>query len=203
MTLNDKAELGKILLGTASIYNYQLNDIGIELYTNALEQYDLESIKMAINAHVRESQFFPRPADLIKLIEGGGVEDKAQLVWQSLIKCLEDHAYWGTVEFPVEIADAIDTVFGGWGKLSELTFEELKWRQKHFTDYARIVLRRGLSGEMKLLYGQHDLGNAKEGHKEKQPIAKFLSYCPPHLQIVGKQRKAIDAKVKELVENIG
>lgn len=193
MTDKDREKFANILAATAEIYGEQLSELRGELFFNALKDYPIETIRDAFNIHVRQSVFFPKPADIIRIVENGTAEERARLIWGALIKCLENHAYWDSVEFPEEVGELIDQLFGGWIKLSELTYEGLKWAEKRFVEHLRMRLERGLSGKTKVLYGQHDIDNQRLGFSERQKPAKFSAYCP-QLVLLKSKEKALGGK---------
>jgi hypothetical protein len=62
------------LAGTAEIYAKSLSKALSELYWELLKPYSLRALEIALRAHLLNpegGQFFPKPADLIRHLEGG------------------------------------------------------------------------------------------------------------------------------------
>lgn len=74
----DYAEFSALLLTTMSVYGKQVTGDLVRLYFNALQALDLAAVKDALNRHVQDpegGQFPPKPADLIKQVQGVKADD--------------------------------------------------------------------------------------------------------------------------------
>ena len=61
----------------------------LELYFGLLLPYDITDVARAISNHLRESAFMPRPADIIKAIDGTP-EERSSFAWSKVVKTLSD-----------------------------------------------------------------------------------------------------------------
>jgi hypothetical protein len=86
-----------------------LSPRGKALYFKALEQYSLETVSMAMTAHIRDAQrgkFQPAPADLIAKIEGSAPGDGrpgVEEAWALALLATDEHE---TVVWTEEMRDA-------------------------------------------------------------------------------------------------
>lgn len=177
MNDSDRGEFLKYLLGLKMAHRERepLSEMEIEFYWQALKPYPLESVKEAFNDAARGLKFFPKIAELIELVEGGSGDDKARMAWVALMKCVGRHGYWDSVEFPEELADIIEGLFGGWQKLSELTWEDLKYREREFVSMYKARCGKRFSGNTRVLTGQIDQSNISRGfQKDITGPVKFL-----------------------------
>ena len=72
MNNNDKANF-QILINSLSVMYGQKEKPAtmlISMMFNALAGYSLEQVTLAANKHVAKSKFFPRPADLVEILDG-------------------------------------------------------------------------------------------------------------------------------------
>lgn len=71
------AELSEILDGLSDYYQKpKLAEMGVKIYAMGLENYPMEAIKVAIRAHINDpkaGQYYPKSADIVRQIEGGGI----------------------------------------------------------------------------------------------------------------------------------
>lgn len=124
-----------LMVQVAEIYGEKLSEIKIQLYFELLKEYPYEIIEGAFVSHTKLSKFFPKPADIIELIEGSP-EDKSLQAWLFLVDLIERYGYYYTiiVNDPVFVATVED--LGGWmhicstWKKSELVFREKEFREK-------------------------------------------------------------------------
>ena len=163
MTERDFEEFAKLLGAVAEVYNEPLSPVRIRLYFDALREYSLEEVRRAFKELVRTSDFFPRPAAVVRTIEGEG--ESGQLIWLALLRMLEGHGYWDSVKLPKEIAQLIRMRFGGWIEFSQLTRQELRRLEREMVPLLDRVARK-LSGETEVLHGQHDLNNIRNGYTD-------------------------------------
>tara|TARA_R110002020_G_scaffold472593_1_gene700889 strand:+ start:585 stop:1241 length:657 start_codon:yes stop_codon:yes gene_type:complete len=81
MDITDKPHLNELLKGAGLIYN-KLDANGnmplplIAVYFEALKQYSIDQVSGAMSKHMMDvdhGQFFPKPADIVRHIEGGSI----------------------------------------------------------------------------------------------------------------------------------
>ena len=73
MTKNDALEFKKIVTGLSEIYRVDFNDAAFQIYLNAVAHIDIETIREAVNEHVKkipEGRFYPKPCEIIGYHEG-------------------------------------------------------------------------------------------------------------------------------------
>lgn len=78
MRTEDKAEFTTFLATAMSVYGKQITTGFVDLFFNALGLYDLATVKEALSRHVQDpdgGQFAPKPADLIRQIQGSKADD--------------------------------------------------------------------------------------------------------------------------------
>lgn len=70
MKNTDKPKFVEILTGCASVFRHQLDDAGFAVFWSILAEFELTQVVNAFEQHLRESKFFPTPAEIINLIPG-------------------------------------------------------------------------------------------------------------------------------------
>ena len=94
----------KILLGLMALgecFDKKLSEAVQEIYLNALSGFEDAEIIAAINRAGMECKFFPRPAELIELIQGSlpSKKDAAALAWSKLVRAIEYQGSYKSVVF--------------------------------------------------------------------------------------------------------
>jgi len=86
----------------------------VEIYFRALANFSIERVAAAIEEAVRRLKFFPKPADLIELMEGS-LDDQAEHAfgqfWGAVIRCGTYRSLYSEDEV---LAEVIRRQFGSW-----------------------------------------------------------------------------------------
>jgi len=123
MNANDR-ETFAALIGTAAIlYNQQnrANQI-VGVYWELLKRYEIADIRAAFERHFKNpdgGQFFPKPADLIRVIDGAP-EDRAINAWSLVMQAIKNHGIYESVDFEDDSAHAAIEKMGGWIELCKM-----------------------------------------------------------------------------------
>lgn len=113
------------------------------IYFDALSEYDLETVKAAVTASIRQPgrAFMPKPGELIDLIP----DDTANLAWARVDFAIRTSVNKNGVSFadPV-IGHAINKV-GGWARLSNSSGKQLDdWIRPEFIKAYNDLKNKGL-----------------------------------------------------------
>jgi hypothetical protein len=112
---SDRTAFAVQLAMLSEVFDKELSTAASEAYFGALRRYDIGAVRLAVEQAIRRCQFFPRPAQLIDLLEGGTVEDRAMLAWSRLIAALETYDTGQSVDFGDQAMHAAVLTIGGWG----------------------------------------------------------------------------------------
>lgn len=180
----NKKKVSKHLIGlfeTLKTPNEEaLSEFRIMAYLKALEPYGDEQIEAAIWKAASVFKFFPKPAELLELIEGSP-NDKAWEAWETLLGAISRIGPWKSVRFKDGRIGRVVDVLGGWIKICEWTEDELKWRREEFMS-AYKAMRDSPSV---VLPGITHLENAMNGYEENIPDP-ILVDGPPKQLVHGK-----------------
>lgn len=134
MDRRDKEKFAQILLGISEIYAKEISDAAGDVLFNSLKDYDIEAVSDAFSRHCKNpdnGQYFPKPADIIRLIEGGS-KDAAALAWSKVDKAVRRVGTYETVVFDDPIIHAVIYDMGGWISFGEKTEEEWPFVSNEF-----------------------------------------------------------------------
>lgn len=110
----------KAMMVLGETFNEPVSAVRIEAYSAALNDLDENAVLAAMHQCLRSSKFFPRPADIRELAQGGPRSDRADLAWGELITAVKRIGWCG---FPVfddpAVMPTIRAVWGSWTALCE------------------------------------------------------------------------------------
>lgn len=147
----DKKDFALILTGCGELYEKAISKELARIYFEALKQYDIEQVKAAFSAHVNDAErgmYMPKPADIVRNIEGTKKGDMAllrstaEMQWQEVVQKISRVGAYGTPKFADQTTLAAVAGLGGWPFLCSLTTDKLEWKGKEFVstyqDYATM-----------------------------------------------------------------
>lgn len=176
MIEQDKRKFKELMSGVGEIYSKDITKPLLSIYFNALEDLSIEQAAQAFTNHVRstgkESTFFPKPADLIRQIEGSteqkkdAVEDRAMIAWACVERALSKVGPYGTLKLDDKQAMAAVKAMGGWQSLCKATYDQMTWKKKEFIKTYETFDRTPIENLPASLPGLHELSEHKKqsGH---------------------------------------
>lgn len=199
-------ELRKIMIGVSEIYGKQFTEASFQVYLECFKDYSMEEIRAGFNAHVKDTnsgQFFPKPSDIIKHIDGT-IEDSAYLAWNKIYNAKA--GYYDTVIFDDPIIHSVISDMGGWMFFCEqrAQLEERDWKffQKEFLDRYKATKRTGVLNAPKKLIGYFESTNQIE-HAENipEPVVIGQEKQPLRLEQPARQIEGESVAMPESVKN--
>ena len=180
--MEDKKRFIGNLMGLAEILGTELSELKADFYWKTLSPYSDDAVETVIISAARTLKFFPKPVELIELIEGK-TGDRALLAWEQLLGAIKSHGSYASVVFgDGKIAQSVE-LMGGWLQVCAMTEDETKWRFQEFTK-----IYSGLNGNVapKKLIGRHEQDNHARGFGDRtQPpilIGDCSRYSPKEIE---------------------
>jgi len=128
---NDRVQFAKMMFGLSEIFKGGISEVGIELYFNALAEFDIDEVARGISDVVKTRVYndMPKPAEIIKAITGGD-NVRALSAWDKVLSsarrgCKKHHD--PDIEHTVRLC-------GGWPQLGMTLEEDLHWVKKEFIE---------------------------------------------------------------------
>lgn len=182
------AEIGRM----AEVYRQEVSEAVIALYADVLGAYSLEDCLQAMRHHLRDperGQFFPKPADLVRVIEGEA-ETRALRAWTRAELAVWDVGQYQSVDFADPVLHRVIADMGGWPEFCAWPDEDRPYRRREFLSRYRgfLASREKLKGSG-YLPGLHEADNRFRGHEAFVPE-------PVVIDERGAGRKALPAPEK-------
>ena len=151
----------------------RLSEGAAKLYFRVLSGYTLEEVSKAVTEHLKISSFMPKPADIIRILEGT-VEDHAAIAWGHVVKAIRQYGHYESVRFDdPAIHYAIDHM-GGWQKVCQVLEEELPFRERDFVAHYKRGKNATWNDIPKRFLGKHELHNLQCGRDDMIPETVFI-----------------------------
>ncbi len=167
-----KLEFCKLLTWLGELYGKNISPQLFEIYWWGVEKYSLEEIKRAINLHVLNpdvGQFMPKPADLIRNIEGKNV-DKALRAWNKVLNAMRTVGAYESIVFDDSLIHAVIEKLGGWVKFCHTTEKNLPFLFQYFQRCYLVCLSYPLLSIPKRLVGIDEHSARLFGRHFSEPI---------------------------------
>jgi hypothetical protein len=172
MQEHDLGQFAGLLAELSELYGKCISSGLTEIYWKALQMFEWIDVKAAFEAHARNpdcGQFFPKPADIVRFIEGNG-ETRALKAWSIVEEAMRRVGIYQSVIFDDCLIHAVIEEMGGWAKLCSMTVEDLPFRAREFQKrYMAFVIKKPLRYPS-TLYGLSALENTKNGYPVELPL---------------------------------
>ncbi len=116
----------------SELFDKNLSDLALKTYYQTLSAVmDTEQFKKAIAIWIAKGKFFPKPAELIEIInqtEGSKVEK----AWFEVMKEIEKKGIYGSPKFEDPIVYAVVEAMGGWEALCNMPVEKQSFYMREF-----------------------------------------------------------------------
>lgn len=180
----EKGMLGEKLAVAMAAYGRNISDALVEVFFLTLKPYDLGTIDHALLQHVANpdtGQFPPKPADVVRLIEGG-TGDRALRAWSMVDRAIRQIGPSFSVAFPCAVTHRVIDDMGGWERLCNQPDDEaLKFAGLEFQKRYRGHMQAGGVGAdyPAYLIGTAEAYNRAHGKPHQMPV-----------QLIGRDERA-------------
>lgn len=169
---DDFDQFSEALTAALEVYDKRTSALTIEIWWEALKQYDLSAVLGAFSRHIQnpdKGQFVPKPADIVRLVDGG-TEDRALQAWSKVDQAIRTVGPYQTVVFDDAFIHASIRDMGGWIKMCNVGGDEYPFLRNEFVKrYRGIVESKNLEFPEKLI-GISEQSNAEAGRKIAPPL---------------------------------
>lgn len=162
MQESDKQKFAELLRAAFRVYDKTVDTMVLRIYWGACERYTIDEVINAVSAHIQNpdtGQFLPKPADIIRQIEGGSTE-KAQLAWSKVDKAVQQIGPYRSVVFDDAVIHSVIDEMGGWISFGNKGGDEWPFVANEFIKrYAAYAGRGGTQNHIRVLTGIADRDN--------------------------------------------
>jgi hypothetical protein len=166
MRNSDRAQFANLLTGVGELYSKTMSRLLVDVYWQALTPFDFQDVLRVFQAHIHNpdgGQFFPKPADIVRLIEGSG-ETRALQAWAIVEKAIVHIGAYQSVVFDDPLIHAVLEDMGGWIKLCHTLVDEMPFRANEFQKRYRGFVNRAPVRHPKYCCGIAEGENLRHGY---------------------------------------
>lgn len=138
--MTNKKKFQEYMTGMSEIYNKEISTVMAEIYWQILEPFDNEACSSAFKTAIATSKTFPVPSDLLKFLETHTKTD-SENAWREVVHALKffNPDFPETHQYLSPMTKKAVEALGGLTVLSRMTFDELHWQEKRFSEiYASV-----------------------------------------------------------------
>lgn len=175
MTPADAKPFKTLLQGVYSFYRAELTSFHFDVWWQAMKGYSLGGVSDAFNRHVMNpdnGQFLPKPADVVKLVDGG-TQERGLVAWSKFELAVQFCGPYQTIVFDDPIIHAVAQDMGGWAHLCGKTMDEWPFVRNEFVNRYRAYAVKPLLTYPAKLVGIAEASNA-EKWPQHVPAPKFI-----------------------------
>ena len=169
MQTEDEVPFTALMADVMNAYWRAIDRGQVELYFNVLAGYPFAAVAEALYAHMGDpdtGQYFPKPADVVRHIQGGK-NTRALAAWDEALKAVEQFGAYATVTFPDPLIRAVIDRMGGWEAFCT-SEEEQAFRQREFIERYSSYTTHPPTDIPAALVGQHEQRNRALGWGEDE-----------------------------------
>lgn len=177
MTETDRQEFAKLLADVMAFYRQDLSTFASSVWWDAFVRFDLEQVRKAFTAHAMNpdsGQFAPKPADLIRVLEGT-TTDRAAVAWGKALDAAQRVGAYSDVVFDDPGIHAAIEDMGGWPKFCRSETKDLGYMQHRFCELHRAYTGRG----------QFDYPRVLGGDRSPDEMYTRRGLPPPKPAVIG------------------
>lgn len=207
-------KFSELLSGVSEMYGQSPSPAVFEIWFNTLRRFDFESISRAFSTHFQgpdHGKFMPRPADIVRIIEGSG-QDSAFQAWTKFEKALGMVGTYESVVFDDPIIHLVIQNLGGWTRQGQITEKEKPFIKNEFIRRYQEIKSRGVIPEyppklVGISEGQNRLSGFLDmvpepvliGNPEQAKVVLLGGSNQPSLQI-SQGSGPVNGSAKKLIE---
>ena len=194
MEPNDRQKFREqFTVAMSTVYGKEMSVPMLEVFWRALQSYSIHEVTGALNRHIQDTdrgQFAPKPADLIRQIEGDQ-DGQAMQAWSQVRNAVGRIGTYESVVFDDPIIHAVIDEMGGWIRFGMFTEEEEPFRGQEFAKrYRAHKMRCTVPQHPPVLTGRAEMDNRNIGLLEHVP-------APVHVGPNGRRKEKLLTQRKE------
>lgn len=197
----------RLMIDLGEMYGKHLSPLLVDMYWQALQGFELSLVRHAFESHVRhpeEGQFFPKPADVVRWIEGCP-QGRALKAWACVECAMGRVGRYQSIAFDDPLIHRVIEDLGGWVMLCETALQDLPFRALDFQKRYRALLNHK-ERHPPYLVGIVERDNAKDGYVYPLPVLVGDPHQAKQVMVSGDHKRLLvqrsEQSVHELIQAI-
>ena len=168
---DERQQFGTIMVGLAENFDTSLSAPGVKMRFEALKGYSIEEIEQASYSLLRTRKFtkMPTVAEIEEHIQGGSIEDQAQVESSKVLKAIGEQGRYASVVFDDPVTQAvIQFHYDGWPNICSQELKDRRFFLQEFQKAYASYKRQGTK-HYGVLPGQTQIQNGSIGQSQFIP----------------------------------
>lgn len=145
MDVDEKKRFSRAFGTLNELFDRKTSLLLTNAYFNSLSRFSIEEVELAISTAITKCRFFPKPVELIEMIEGPTkdvmTKDIALEQVEDVMQQLRNIGSWGTPVFKDPITNRLMSSRWTWKSICSMTEEEHTWWAKEFIEAYQSSVR--------------------------------------------------------------
>lgn len=169
--MKDEIKFKEYMATLCELHDKTMSSILVDLFWKVLEPFTDEQCEKAFQEIIMSSRFFPKPVDMIEVIQGKRDHESTR-AWLLAYDAIGRVGNYSSVKFRDVIIHSVIEFMGGWPQFCSMISDEVKWKQKEFERlYQVISTREGCHPDY--LPGTTEINNNANGWDVKTEIVRI------------------------------
>lgn len=141
----DRERFANLIADVLAFYGQSVSKFALTVWWQACQPFDFDAVQRALGRHAmnpERGQFAPKPADLVRQMQGTPT-DRAARAWSVVLDACSRVGAYTDVVFDDPIIHAVVDDLGGWPALCRIDTERLSYTQHRFMEAHRAYSNRG------------------------------------------------------------
>lgn len=144
MIEQDRERFAEALIGVGEVYDKEITEAKARIYFLALVDFDIEIVVRAMFQACKTYRFFPKPVELIEIINGGTLADRAKIEATKVLDVVRRDGRLDDLDDPVSRA-VVAIGFRGLGPIGNVRDDDTQWFERRFAGLYEAYSRRGVA----------------------------------------------------------
>lgn len=182
MTEKDFEGFALLITDALAFYRQDVSSFAMGVWWQACQRYTLQDVSRALTRHATHpdrGQFAPKPADLVRLLDGS-ITDRAAAAWGKALDAASRVGAYTDVVFDDPAIHAVIEDMGGWPKFCRGDLKDLSYLRHSFAQSYAAYVERGQFGYPRRLMGD----------RSPDDVYAKRGLPPPRPAVVGDVEKA-------------
>lgn len=170
--VNEQSAVIELVKDVMKFYKQEASPFALQVWVNAMQAFNFEQVSKAFSAHLvnpESGQFMPKPADIIKALQGTQ-SDRSALAWAKAYEAAGSVGAYTDVVFDDPAIHCAIEDMGGWPKFCRTETKDLSYAMHRFCEQYKAYVGRGKFEFTARLRG--DRSSDAEYEKKGLPLPK-------------------------------
>lgn len=170
---DEKQKFGEMLKASLDVYGKEVSIGVLQIWWEALKRFEYAEVRAAFSRYLQNvdtGQFAPKPADIIRALDGGNTEGRALGAWTKVHDAIRLVGSYRSLVFDDPVIHSVVQDMGGWIALCSIQSEDVPFRASEFQKRYRALIHNPPRSYPCRLIGISEAENGRNGLEIEPPM---------------------------------